>query len=163
MKIPFRVGHGYDVHQLEENRPFWLGGIQIPHSHGAKGHSDADIICHVICDALLGAANLRNIGYHFSDKDPQWKGVDSKLLLARVLEMIREKGYEVGNVDVTVVLQEPKLNPHIPVMKAVLAGVMQIDEEDLSIKATTSEHLGFVGKKEGIAAHAVALIVRADL
>ncbi|OZI08777.1 2-C-methyl-D-erythritol 2,4-cyclodiphosphate synthase [Siphonobacter sp. BAB-5385] len=163
MKIPFRVGHGYDVHQLEENRPFWLGGIQIPHSHGAKGHSDADIICHVICDALLGAANLRNIGYHFSDKDPQWKGIDSKLLLVRVLEMIREKGYEVGNVDVTVVLQEPKLNPHIPVMKAVLAGVMQIDEEDLSIKATTSEHLGFVGKKEGIAAHAVALIVRADL
>ncbi len=162
MKIPFRVGHGYDVHQLEENRPFWLGGIQIPHSHGAKGHSDADIICHVICDALLGAANLRNIGYHFSDKDPQWKGVDSKLLLARVLEMIREKGYEVGNVDVTVVLQEPKLNPHIPDMKAVLAGVMQIEEEDLSIKATTSEHLGFVGKKEGIAAHAVALIVRAD-
>lgn len=162
MKIPFRVGHGYDVHQLEENRPFWLGGIQIPHTHGAKGHSDADIICHVICDALLGAANLRNIGYHFSDKDPQWKGVDSKLLLARVLEMIREKGYEVGNVDVTVVLQEPKLNPHIPAMKAVLAGVMQIDAEDLSIKATTSEHLGFVGKKEGIAAHAVALIVRAD-
>lgn len=162
MKIPFRVGHGYDVHQLEENRPFWLGGIQIPHTHGAKGHSDADIICHVICDALLGAANLRNIGYHFSDKDPQWKGVDSKLLLARVLEMIREKGYEVGNVDVTVVLQEPKLNPHIPAMKAVLAGVMQVDEEELSIKATTSEHLGFVGKKEGIAAHAVALIVRAD-
>ena len=162
MKIPFRVGHGYDVHQLEENRPFWLGGIQIPHTHGAKGHSDADIICHVICDALLGAANLRNIGYHFSDKDPQWKGVDSKLLLARVLEMIREKGYEVGNVDVTVVLQEPKLNPHIPSMKAVLAGVMQIEEEDLSIKATTSEHLGFVGKKEGIAAHAVALIVRTD-
>ncbi|PQA60776.1 2-C-methyl-D-erythritol 2,4-cyclodiphosphate synthase [Siphonobacter curvatus] len=162
MKIPFRVGHGYDVHQLEENRPFWLGGIQIPHTHGAKGHSDADIICHVICDALLGAANLRNIGYHFSDKDPQWKGVDSKLLLARVLEMIREKGYEVGNVDVTVVLQEPKLNPHIPAMKAVLAEVMQVDEEELSIKATTSEHLGFVGKKEGIAAHAVALIVRAD-
>ncbi|WP_394341786.1 2-C-methyl-D-erythritol 2,4-cyclodiphosphate synthase [Siphonobacter curvatus] len=160
--MPFRVGHGYDVHQLEENRPFWLGGIQIPHTHGAKGHSDADIICHVICDALLGAANLRNIGYHFSDKDPQWKGVDSKLLLARVLEMIREKGYEVGNVDVTVVLQEPKLNPHIPAMKAVLAEVMQVDEEELSIKATTSEHLGFVGKKEGIAAHAVALIVRAD-
>ncbi|WP_420153244.1 2-C-methyl-D-erythritol 2,4-cyclodiphosphate synthase [Siphonobacter sp.] len=160
--MPFRVGHGYDVHQLEENRPFWLGGIEIPHTHGAKGHSDADIICHVICDALLGAANLRNIGYHFSDKDPQWKGVDSKLLLARVLEMIREKGYEVGNVDVTVVLQEPKLNPHIPAMKAVLAGVMQIEEEDLSIKATTSEHLGFVGKKEGIAAHAVALIVQTD-
>lgn len=156
--MSFRIGHGYDVHQLEENRPFWLGGILIPHTHGAKGHSDADVICHVICDALLGAANLRNIGYHFSDKDPQWKGVDSKVLLSRVLEMIREKGYEVGNIDVTVVLQEPKLNPHIPIMKEVLAQVMTISEEDLSIKATTSEHLGFVGKKEGIAAHAVALI-----
>ncbi len=156
--MSFRIGHGYDVHQLEENRPFWLGGILIPHTHGAKGHSDADVICHVICDALLGAANLRNIGYHFSDKDPQWKGVDSKVLLSRVLEMIREKGYEVGNIDVTVVLQEPKLNPHIPTMKEVLAQVMTISEEDLSIKATTSEHLGFVGKKEGIAAHAVALI-----
>ncbi len=156
--MSFRIGHGYDVHQLEENRPFWLGGILIPHTHGAKGHSDADVVCHVICDALLGAANLRNIGYHFSDKDPQWKGVDSKVLLSRVLEMIREKGYEVGNIDVTVVLQEPKLNPHIPAMKQVLAQVMNISEEDLSIKATTSEHLGFVGKKEGIAAHAVALI-----
>ncbi|MBO9636861.1 2-C-methyl-D-erythritol 2,4-cyclodiphosphate synthase [Siphonobacter aquaeclarae] len=156
--MSFRIGHGYDVHQLEKDRPFWLGGIQIPHTHGAKGHSDADVICHVICDALLGAANLRNIGYHFSDKDPQWKGVDSKVLLRRVLEMIREKGYEVGNIDVTVVLQEPKLNPHIPLMKIVLSEVMGIDEEDLSIKATTSEHLGFVGKKEGIAAHAVALI-----
>ena len=158
--MSFRIGHGYDVHQLEENRPFWLGGILIPHTHGAKGHSDADVVCHVICDALLGAANLRNIGYHFSDKDPQWKGVDSKVLLSRVLEMIREKGYEVGNIDVTVVLQEPKLNPHIPAMKEVLAKVMNISEEDLSIKATTSEHLGFVGKKEGIAAHAVALIER---
>ncbi|MDQ1086257.1 MULTISPECIES: 2-C-methyl-D-erythritol 2,4-cyclodiphosphate synthase [unclassified Siphonobacter] len=158
--MSFRIGHGYDVHQLEENRPFWLGGILIPHTHGAKGHSDADVVCHVICDALLGAANLRNIGYHFSDKDPQWKGVDSKVLLSRVLEMIREKGYEVGNIDVTVVLQEPKLNPHIPTMKEVLAKVMNISEEDLSIKATTSEHLGFVGKKEGIAAHAVALIER---
>lgn len=156
--MSFRIGHGYDVHQLEKGRPFWLGGIQIPHTHGAKGHSDADVICHVICDALLGAANLRNIGYHFSDKDPQWKGVDSKVLLRRVLEMVREKGFEIGNIDVTVVLQEPKLNPHIPLMKIVLSEVMGIDEEDLSIKATTSEHLGFVGKKEGIAAHAVALI-----
>ena len=123
-----------------------------------QGHSDADVICHVLCDALLGAANLRNIGYHFSDRDPQYKGIDSKRLLARVLEMIREKGYEVGNADVTVVLQEPKLNPHIPAMKTALAAVMGISEEDLSIKATTSEHLGFVGRQEGIAAHAVALI-----
>ena len=156
----FRIGQGYDVHQLEEGRDFWLGGIKIPHTHGAKGHSDADVVCHVICDALLGAANMRNIGYHFSDKDPQYKGVDSKVLLAKVLEMIRTAGYEVGNLDVTVVLQEPKLNPHIPAMKACLAEVMNISEEDLSIKATTSEHLGFVGRKEGIAGFCVALIER---
>ena len=155
---PFRIGHGYDVHQLAEGHPFWLGGILIPHSHGAKGHSDADIVCHVLCDALLGAANLRNIGYHFSDKDPKWKGVDSKVLLAKVLEMIREEGYEVGNADVTIVLQLPKLNPHIPAMKECLARVMGIEESTLSIKATTSEHLGFVGREEGIAAHCVALI-----
>ncbi len=153
-----RIGLGYDVHQLEAGRDFWLGGIQIPHTHGAKGHSDADVICHVLCDALLGAANMRNIGYHFSDKDPQYKGVDSKILLAKVLEMIRSKNYEVGNVDVTVVLQEPKLNPYIPAMKTCLAEVMQISEDDISIKATTSEDIGFVGRKEGIAAHCVALI-----
>lgn len=158
MKI--RVGQGYDVHKLVEGHPFWLGGIQIPHTHGAYGHSDADVVCHVLCDALLGAANLRNIGYHFSDKDPRWKGVDSKVLLAEVMQMIRERGYEVSNVDVTVVLQEPRLNPHIPAMKTCLSGVMQIPEDDISIKATTSEHLGFVGRKEGVAAHCVALIVR---
>ncbi|MDI9868552.1 MULTISPECIES: 2-C-methyl-D-erythritol 2,4-cyclodiphosphate synthase [Flectobacillus] len=156
MKI--RVGQGYDVHRLEEGRDFWLGGIKVPHTHGAVGHSDADIACHVICDALLGAANMRNIGYHFSDKDPQWKGVDSKILLARVMEMIREAGWEVNNIDVTIILQIPKLNPHIPEMKRVLAEVMKIDEEDLSIKATTSEHIGFVGRGEGIAAQCVALI-----
>lgn len=156
--FPFRIGQGYDVHQLAEDRPFWLGGILILHTHGAKGHSDADIACHVICDALLGAANMRNIGYHFSDKDPQWKGVDSKLLLAKVLEMIREKGFEVGNIDVTIILQEPKLNPYIPEMKTCLSQVMQVAEEDISIKATTSEHIGFVGRQEGIAAHCVALI-----
>ncbi|GAB3313974.1 2-C-methyl-D-erythritol 2,4-cyclodiphosphate synthase [Larkinella ripae] len=156
MKI--RVGQGYDVHQLVEGREFWLGGILIPHTHGAKGHSDADVVCHVLCDALLGAANLRNIGYHFSDKDPRWKGVDSKLLLAEVMKMIREKGYEVSNVDVTVVLEEPKLNPHIPAMKTCLSGVMQVPEDDISIKATTSEHMGFVGRQEGIAAFCVALI-----
>ncbi|AXE16830.1 2-C-methyl-D-erythritol 2,4-cyclodiphosphate synthase [Runella rosea] len=158
--MKFRVGSGYDVHKLEEGRDFWLGGIKVPHTHGAKGHSDADVVCHVICDALLGAANMRNIGYHFSDKDPQWKGVDSKLLLAKVMEMIREAGYEVGNVDATVVLQEPKLNPHIPAMKECLSKVMNIPEEDISIKATTSEWMGFVGRKEGIAAHCVALIYK---
>jgi len=158
MKI--RVGQGYDVHKLVAGHPFWLGGIQIPHTHGAFGHSDADVVCHVLCDALLGATNMRNIGYHFSDKDPRWKGVDSKVLLAEVLRMVREAGYEVSNVDVTVVLQEPKLNPHIPAMKTCLAGVMQIPEDDISIKATTSEHLGFVGRQEGIAAHCVALIYK---
>lgn len=160
--FPFRIGQGYDVHQLVEDRPFWLGGILIPHTHGAKGHSDADVVCHVLCDALLGAANMRNIGFHFSDTDPQWKGVDSKILLAKVLEMIRVKGYEVGNVDVTIVLQKPKLNPHIPDMKACLSKVMHVSEEDISIKATTSEHLGFVGRAEGIAAHCVALIYRPE-
>lgn len=158
MKI--RVGQGYDVHKLVESHPFWLGGIQIPHTHGAFGHSDADVVCHVICDALLGAANMRNIGYHFSDKDPRWKGVDSKVLLAEVMRMIREAGYEVSNIDVTVVLQEPKLNPHIPAMKTCLAGVMNIPEDDIAIKATTSEHLGFVGRQEGIAGHCVALIYK---
>jgi 2-C-methyl-D-erythritol 2,4-cyclodiphosphate synthase len=158
MKPPFRIGYGYDVHQLEAGRPFWLGGILLPHTHGAKGHSDADVICHVLCDALLGAVNLRNIGYHFSDKDPQWKGVDSKVLLAKVLEMVRSTGYELANVDVTVVLQTPKLNPHIPLMKTTLAEVMHVEEEQISIKATTSEFLGFVGRAEGIAAHAVALV-----
>lgn len=158
MKI--RVGQGYDVHKLVEGHPFWLGGILIPHTHGAFGHSDADVVCHVLCDALLGAANMRNIGYHFSDKDPRWKGVDSKLLLVEVLRMIREAGYEVSNVDVTVVLQEPKLNPHIPAMKACLSAVMNLSEDDISIKATTSEHLGFVGRQEGITAHCVALIYR---
>ncbi len=158
--MTIRVGQGYDVHQLVEGHPFWLGGIRIPHTHGASGHSDADIICHVLCDALLGAANMRNIGYHFSDKDPRWKGVDSKLLLAEVLRMIRTEGYELSNADVTVVLQEPKLNPHIPAMKTCLAGVMQVPEDALAIKATTSEYMGFVGRKEGIAAFCVALIVR---
>ncbi len=156
----FRIGQGYDVHQLEEGRDFWLGGIRIPHTHGAKGHSDADVVCHVICDALLGAANLRNIGYHFSDKDPQWKGVDSKILLSKVMEMIRGKGYELGNVDVTVVLQAPRLNPFIPAMKSCLAEVMQAEEELISIKATTSEWMGFVGRGEGVSALAAALIYR---
>ena len=156
--FPFRIGQGYDVHQLVENRPFWLGGILIPHTHGAKGHSDADVVCHVLCDALLGAANMRNIGYHFSDTDPQWKGVDSKVLLAKVLEMIREKGFEVGNVDVTIVLQRPKLNPHIPEMKTCLAAVMKVSEEDISIKATTNELMGFIGREEGVVAYAVCLI-----
>lgn len=156
MKI--RVGQGYDVHQLKEGTPFWLGGIQIPHTHGAIGHSDADVLIHTICDALLGAANLRDIGFHFSDKDPQYKGIDSKILLKRVMELVRGKNFEVSNVDATICLQTPKINPFIPQMKKALAEVMAVREDDISIKATTTEHLGFVGRKEGVAAYAVALI-----
>ena len=153
-----RVGFGYDVHQLKEGLDFWLGGIKIPHTHGALGHSDADVLIHVICDALLGAANLRDIGFHFSDKDPKYKGIDSKILLREVIVLLHQKGYKVINIDSTVCLQEPKVNPHIPEMKKVLAEVMDCDEEDVSIKATTTEHLGFVGRKEGVSAYAVVLI-----
>lgn len=156
MKI--RVGFGYDVHKLEEGQDFWLGGIKVPHTHGAVGHSDADVLIHVICDALLGAANMRDIGFHFSDKDPQYKGIDSKILLKDVVKLITEKGFEIGNIDSTICLQQPKVNPHIPAMKTCLAEVMEIDEEDLSIKATTTEKLGFVGKEEGVAAYATVLI-----
>ncbi len=158
MKI--RVGMGYDVHQLKEGLDFWLGGIKLPHTHGALGHSDADVLIHVICDALLGAANMRDIGYHFSDKDPKYKGIDSKILLKDVVRLIREAGYSISNIDSTVCLQEPKVNPHIPAMKACLAEVMEIPEEDISIKATTTEHLGFVGRKEGVSAYAVVLITK---
>jgi 2-C-methyl-D-erythritol 2,4-cyclodiphosphate synthase len=157
---PFRIGFGYDVHQLSETHEFWLGGIRVPHSKGAVGHSDADVLIHVICDALLGAANMRNIGYHFSDKDPKYKGIDSKLLLKEVMSMIRAAGYELGNLDSTVCLQVPKLNPHIPAMKTCLAEVMLVEEDALSIKATTSEHLGFVGREEGISAYCTALIYK---
>jgi 2-C-methyl-D-erythritol 2,4-cyclodiphosphate synthase len=158
MKPSVRVGYGYDVHRLEEGQEFWLGGILVPHTKGAVGHSDADVLIHVICDALLGAANMRDIGYHFSDQDPAFKGIDSKILLADVLKLVRDNGFEVGNVDVTVCLQRPKVNPHIPAMKTCLAGVMKMDEADISIKATTTEKLGFVGTEEGVAAHAVVLI-----
>lgn len=156
MKI--RVGQGYDVHKLEEGAEFWLGGIKIEHTHGAVGHSDADVLIHVICDALLGAANLRDIGFHFSDKDPKFKGIDSKILLKDVMKLIAEKGYQVANIDATVCLQQPKLMPHIPAMKKCLADVMEIEEDAVSVKATTTEKLGFVGRKEGVAAYAVVLI-----
>jgi 2-C-methyl-D-erythritol 2,4-cyclodiphosphate synthase len=156
MKI--RVGFGYDVHQLQAGLDFWLGGIKIPHSYGAYGHSDADVLIHVICDALLGSANLRDIGFHFSDTDPKYKGIDSKVLLKKVVGLINGKGYKIGNIDCTICLQEPKLSPHIPEMKKCLAEVMGIGDEDISIKATTTELLGFVGRKEGISAYAVVLI-----
>ncbi len=156
MKI--RIGQGYDVHKLEEGQDFWLGGIQIPHTHGAVGHSDADVLIHCICDALLGAANMRDIGFHFSDKDPQFKGIDSKILLKEVVAKVRAAGYAIGNIDSVICLQKPKLMPHIPEMKKCLAEVMEIPVEDVSIKATTTEKLGFVGRQEGVSAHAVALI-----
>ena len=158
MAMKIRVGQGYDVHRLEEGMDFWLGGIKISHTHGAVGHSDADVLIHVICDALLGAANLRDIGFHFSDQDPKFKGIDSKVLLAEVVQLIGKKGYTIGNIDATICLQAPKLMPHIPEMKACLAKVMGIAEEDVSVKATTTEKLGFVGKKEGVSAYAVVLI-----
>ena len=156
----FRIGFGYDVHQLREGYDFWLGGIKVPHEKGAVGHSDADVLIHVICDALLGAANLRDIGYHFSDKDPKYKGIDSKILLDEVMKLIREHGFEVGNLDSTICLQLPKVNPYIPAMKTCLSEVMNVSEEDLSIKATTTENLGFVGRQEGISAYCTALIYR---
>ncbi|MCP4522310.1 MAG: 2-C-methyl-D-erythritol 2,4-cyclodiphosphate synthase [Cytophagales bacterium] len=156
MKI--RVGYGYDVHQLKEGEEFWLGGILLEHTHGAVGHSDADVLIHVICDAILGAANMRDIGYHFADTDPQFKGIDSKILLKDVMKLVRDKGFELGNIDVTVCLQRPKVNPHVPTMKECLAEVMQVDVEDISIKATTTEKLGFVGREEGVSAHCVALL-----
>jgi 2-C-methyl-D-erythritol 2,4-cyclodiphosphate synthase len=156
MKI--RVGLGFDVHQLVENRDFWLGGIRIEHSHGLLGHSDADVLIHAICDALLVAANLRDIGFHFPDTGKEFAGIDSKILLRRTTDLLKEKGYTIGNVDATVCAEQPKLNPHIPAMKEVLAPLMDIEQECVSIKATTTERLGFTGRKEGISAYAVVLI-----
>lgn len=153
-----RVGFGYDVHKLEEHHPFVLGGIPIPHHQGAVGHSDADTLIHAICDALLGAANLRDIGYHFSDKDPAFKHIDSKILLKKVVELLTEQHYRIGNIDTTICLQNPKIMNFIPEMKSVLCQVMEIPENDLSIKATTTEKLGFVGEEKGIAVYATVLI-----
>ena len=153
-----RVGFGFDVQQLRELQDFWLGGIKIEHHKGAYGHSDADVLIHVICDALLGAANLRDIGFQFPDTASEFKGIDSKILLKKVVDLIREKVYEIGNIDSTICLQVPKINPHIPKMKSVLAAVMGIPEEAISIKATTTEKLGYVGREEGVSAYAVVLI-----
>lgn len=156
MKI--RVGMGFDVHQLEEGRDFWLGGIKLSAEKGAVGHSDADVLIHAICDALLGAANLRDIGFHFSNTDSRWKGKDSKYFLSEVTKMLFDKGWHIENVDCTLCLEKPKINPYIPEMKKVLAPLMNIGEEDISIKATTNETLGYVGRQEGVNAYAVALI-----
>ena len=149
---------GYDVHALVPGRELWLGGIRIEHTLGLLGHSDADVLIHAICDALLGAANLRDIGYHFPDTAGEYAGIDSKILLRKTVSLLASKGYRVGNADITVCAQHPKLNPHIPSMQAVLADCMETDADNVSIKATTTEKLGFVGREEGIAAYAVVLI-----
>ena len=156
MKI--RVGFGFDVHRLVPGRDLWLGGIKLEHEMGLLGHSDADVLIHAICDALLGAANMRDIGYHFPDTGAEFKDVDSKILLAKTVELIATKGYKVGNIDATICAERPKLKVHIPVMQEVLAKVMNIDVEDISIKATTTEKLGFTGREEGISAYATVLI-----
>lgn len=156
MKI--RVGFGFDVHALVPGRELWMGGIRIEHSLGLLGHSDADVLIHAICDALLGAANMRDIGYHFPDTAGEYKDVDSKILLMDTMKLIRGAGYELGNIDATIAAEQPKLNPHIPQMKKVLAEVMGVPEEDISIKATTTEKLGFTGRQEGISAYATVLI-----
>lgn len=156
MKV--RVGFGYDVHRLADNRELWLGGVKIEHSQGLLGHSDADVLIHAVCDALLGAANLRDIGFHFPDTAGEYKNIDSKILLKKTLDVIREKGYSIGNIDATICAERPKINPHIPQMQKVMAEILQIPVDDISIKATTSEKMGFVGREEGFAAYAVALI-----
>lgn len=156
MKI--RVGQGFDVHQFAEGRDLWLGGIKIEHEKGLLGHSDADVLIHAICDAILGAAHLRDIGTHFPDNDNAYKNIDSKILLKKCGELIREKGYKIENIDSIIMAQAPKMKPHIPEMQRVMAEVLGIDEEDMTVKATTTEHLGFVGRKEGIAASAVVLL-----
>ena len=156
MKI--RVGFGFDVHQLVEGRDLWLGGIRLEHTKGLLGHSDADVLIHAICDALLGAANMRDIGYHFPDTGAEFKNIDSKILLRRTVEIIARKGYHVGNIDATICAERPKLKAHIPSMQECLAQCMGIDADDVSIKATTTEKLGFTGREEGISAYATVLI-----
>lgn len=160
MKI--RTGFGFDVHRLVEGRDLWLGGIKIEHSMGLMGHSDADVLIHAICDALLGAANMRDIGYHFPDTSADTLNIDSKVLLRKTVELIAGKGYVVGNIDATVCAERPKINPHVPAIKACLAEVIGTDEDNISIKATTTEKLGFTGREEGISAYAVVLIERKD-
>ena len=151
---------GYDVHQLVEGRQLWLGGIQIPHTLGLLGHSDADVLIHAICDALLGAANMRDIGYHFPDTSAETDGIDSKILLRKTYAMLRERGYRLGNIDAPICAQRPQINPHVEAKRACPAECLETDKDNISIKATTTEHLGFTGREEGISAYAVALIMR---
>lgn len=158
--MSFRVGFGFDVHQLKVGLDFWLGGIIVPHTKGGLGHSDADVLIHTICDALLGAANLGDIGKHFPDNQAEYKGIDSKILLKEVMVLIRNKGYEIGNIDSTICLQTPKIGSYIPEMQKVLATCMNIDVDQVSIKATTTEKLSFVGREEGVSAYATVLITK---
>lgn len=159
MKI--KIGFGYDVHKLVEGRDLWLGGIKLEHTHGLLGHSDADVLIHAICDAILGAANMRDIGYHFPPKKGnEFENIDSKILLRKTIDLVAAKGYTIGNIDATICAERPKMNPRIPEMKETLAQVMNIDIDDISIKATTSEKLGFTGREEGISAYAVVLLER---
>ena len=156
-----RIGFGYDVHKLVEGRALWLGGIQLEHTHGLLGHSNADVLIHAICDAILGAANMRDIGYHFPPKKGnEFENIDSKILLRKTIDLVAAKGYTIGNIDATICAERPKMNPRIPEMKETLAQVMNIDIDDISIKATTSEKLGFTGREEGISAYAVVLLER---
>lgn len=156
MKI--RVGFGYDVHQLTENRELWLGGVQIPHDKGALGHSDADVLLHAICDALLGAAGKRDIGFYFPDTSSEFKNIDSNILLQRTIQVLKDDGWKVGNIDSTLCMERPKIMSFVPEMKKVISSICEIEEDDVSIKATTSEKMGFVGREEGVNAYAVALI-----
>lgn len=160
MQPPFRVGYGFDVHQLVEGRPFWLGGVLVEHTKGALGHSDADVLIHAICDALLGSAGLKDIGHYFPDTDNQFKNIDSKILLQKTVLLVHEKGYLIGNVDCALNLEKPKIKPYINQMIETLAPIMKIEPDQISIKATTMEKMGFVGREEGITASAVALIYR---
>jgi len=155
-----RVGQGVDIHQLVEGRDFWLGGILIPHDKGALGHSDADVLIHAICDAILGAANLGDIGVHFPDTDSKFKGIDSKILLRHVTDLLKSKGWKIGNVDSTLILEKPKVKPHIAAMQEILAPLMDIEVDAVSIKATTNEKMGYVGREEGILAFASVLIYK---
>ena len=160
MKI--RVGFGYDVHKLGEGEELWIGGIKVEHTKGSIGHSDGDVLIHVICDALLGAANMRDIGYHFPDNDPSLKGIDSKILLKKTIKLLDDKGFSIGNIDSTVALERPKLKDIIPQMQMTLSDVIGIESEDIAIKATTTEKLGFVGEQKGVAAYATVLIEKHD-
>ena len=158
--VPFRVGQGYDVHRFESGRELWLGGVKIEYPLGLKGHSDADVLLHAISDALLGALALRDIGYHFPDNDPKYKGADSKQLLKEVARLVLQKGYKVGNIDATIVAEQPKINPYVPAMQEVIAQLLSVDVDQVSIKATTNEQMGFTGRPEGILALATALVYR---